>query len=224
MASASSNGSNGSNEENAREIIQKWQDQMMVLIDMSVRENAIKYKFNPKDIESTIQTLSEFIVEMHLSLAHCETVWEMHRILNDSFARLTRQKWELQETYDIQSSIDQVEISKTIMLIDMKLSIINPIVNALDQLLPKKAKPNLAKPPGFWARLAQSFTRPHKANEERMPVFNQITDKELGGSKRWKAIKTRNSIKLRKSKKSNKIRRTKSRKSRIIRRTRKSHF
>lgn len=176
-----------SNEERARQIIQKWQNELPIKTDMVVRENAEKFGFNKKDIEKTIEELSKFIAEIYVALAQSQTVEEMDSGLNAVVNALTEQKWRTLDTYELLPPEEKAQITKILIRIDIKLAIIRPLSHELDKLLPKKVKHHelslfqtMFSKPMFSTKseprtiLLPSYKRPG----------DEIDDRVLGGSKR----------------------------------------
>lgn len=189
-----------SNVEQARQIIQKWQNELPIRTDMVVRENSKKFSFNKKDIEKTIKELSEFIAEIYVALAQSQTVKEMDSGLNAVVNALTERKWRTLETYEILPPKEKAKITKMLIRIDIKLAIIRPLSHELDKLLPKKVKHT--EPSLFETISKTMFSKPlFSKKSEPLPSYkrpgDEIDDSVLGGSKR--KTKQRKSRKSRKS-------------------------
>jgi len=184
-----------SNVEQARQIIQKWQNELPIRTDMVVRENSKKFSFNKKDIEQTIQELSEFIAGIYVALAQSQTVEEMDSGLNAVVNALTERKWRILDTYELLLPKEIDNITKMLIRIDIKLAIIRPLSHELDKLLPKKVKQH--KPSLF----ETIFSTKSKPLTFLLPSYkrpgDEIDDSVLGGSK--KKTKQRKSRKSRKS-------------------------
>jgi len=190
-----------SNEEKARKLIQKWQDQTMVLVDMFTRENATEIGLNPMEVEQTIRELSEFIVSIHVIVAHAQTVEEMDGELNEINAELQKEKWKLLDTYEIQPPQEQIMISKTVRIINTKLEMLRIFLVEFNKLLPGKPKPHEPSP------LMQFLERVSHKPSATTDLPNSFPPYEaLGGSKRRKSRNKRNKRKSRKSTKSRKSR------------------
>ena len=192
-----------SNVEQARQIIQKWQNELPIRTDMVVRENSEKFSFNKKDIEMTIKELSEFIAEIYVALAQSQTVEEMGSGLNAVVNALTERKWRTLETYEILPPKEKAKITKMLIRIDIKLAIIRPLSHELDKLLPKKVKHHEL------SLFEKMFSKPMFSTKSEpraflLPSYNypgeEIGDSDLGGSKRkTKQRKSRKSRRTRKS-------------------------
>ena len=189
-------------EEKALEIIQSWQNQTRVSLSDMVIKNAREHRFTAEDIEETIQKLSEFITEIHITLAQSQTVQEMDSGLNEVFNDLIVNKWRTLESYGILPDKDKAKVSKLLIIIDIMLAIIKPLLVELDKLLPQKVKHHK---PSFFETM---FSKKSEPLTVLLPSYelpgDEIGNSELGGSKR--KTKQRKIKKSRKSRKSRKLR------------------
>lgn len=184
-------------DEKAGQLIHEWQREQLTKITTEIvprymtKFNAeIKDQENGEKIAESI-VINEMIVFIATAMANIAftPICKKIRTLSRMIGALNHDNLRINETYEVMSLADRVVVEIDTFFNTEKINMATPLLTELEKLSPKKSKKN---------------------KQDDGCVIS-------GGSKRRKAIKTRNSIKLRKS-----MNKRNERRIRRIRRTRKS--